>query len=87
MRTAQSVTKQAAQRVYRERVPHYPLPLSAVPAAGPRGPIGPIAQRSPSAAARFIATDTRSERSPRTRRRPQPDDARPAAAPSGSSTS
>jgi hypothetical protein len=24
------VTKGAAQRVYRERVPHYPLPLSAV---------------------------------------------------------
>ena len=26
-----SVTKAAVQRVYRERVPHYPLPLSAVP--------------------------------------------------------
>ena len=61
-----SVTKHAAQRVYRERVPHYPLPLSAVPARVPEaGPIGPIAQAFTVGRARFIATDTRSERSPR----------------------
>ena len=61
-----SVTKGAAQRVYRERVPHYPLPLSAVPAGVPgAGPIGPIAQAFTVGRARFIVTDTRSERTPR----------------------
>jgi phosphodiesterase/alkaline phosphatase D-like protein len=61
-----SVTKAAAQRVYRERVPHYPLPLSAVPAGVPgAGPLGPIAQAFTVGRARFIVTDTRSERTPR----------------------
>ena len=60
-----SVTKGAAQRVYRERVPHYPLPLSAVPAGVPgAGPIGPIAQAFTVGRARVIVTDTRSERTP-----------------------
>jgi alkaline phosphatase D len=61
-----SVTKAAVQRVYRERVPHYPLPLSAVPrdAAPAAGPIGPIAQAFSIGRARIIVTDTRSERTP-----------------------
>jgi len=60
-----SVTKGAAQRVYRERVPHYPTPLSAVPAGVPgAGPHGPIAQAFTVGRARFIVTDTRSERTP-----------------------
>src|SRR4029078_10282065 len=62
-----SVTKGAAQRVYRERVPHSPLPLSAVPIGGPGAdPIGPIAQSFTAGRARFIVTDTRSERTPTT---------------------
>jgi len=61
-----SVTKGAAQRVYRERVPHYPLPLSAVPAGVPGAdPIGPIAQAFTVGRARIIVTDTRSDRTPR----------------------
>jgi phosphodiesterase/alkaline phosphatase D-like protein len=61
-----SVTRAAAQRVYRERVPHYPLPLSAVPAGAPpgAGPLGPIAQAFTVGRARIIVTDTRSERTP-----------------------
>jgi phosphodiesterase/alkaline phosphatase D-like protein len=61
-----SVTRGAVQRVYRERVPHYPLPLSAVPRSAPAGtgPIGPIAQAFTVGRARFLVSDTRSERSP-----------------------
>ena len=60
-----SVTKGAAQRVYRERVPHYPLPLSTGLGATPgAGPIGPIAQAFTVGRARVIVTDTRSERTP-----------------------
>jgi phosphodiesterase/alkaline phosphatase D-like protein len=61
-----SVTKAAVQRVYRERAPHYPLPLSAVrPDAVPgTGPLGPIAQAFTVGRARIIVTDTRSERTP-----------------------
>jgi alkaline phosphatase D len=61
-----SVTKAAVQRVYRERVPHYPLPLSAVPggAAPGTGPLGPIAQAFTVGRARVIVSDTRSERTP-----------------------
>ncbi|MEO5824247.1 MAG: alkaline phosphatase D family protein, partial [Vicinamibacteraceae bacterium] len=61
-----SVTRAAAQRVYRERVPHYPLPLSAIPPNAPPGvgPIGPIAQAFTIGRARVIVTDTRSERTP-----------------------
>jgi alkaline phosphatase D len=61
-----SVTKAAVQRVYRERVPHYPLPLSAVPpdAAPGTGPLGPIAQAFSIGRARVIVSDTRSERTP-----------------------
>jgi phosphodiesterase/alkaline phosphatase D-like protein len=58
-----SVTKGSAQRVYRERVPHYPLPLSAVP-IGPASGTGPIAQAFTVGRARVIVTDTRSERTP-----------------------
>jgi phosphodiesterase/alkaline phosphatase D-like protein len=61
-----SITKAAAQRVYRERVPHYPLPLSAVPAGAPpgSGSLGPVAQAFTVGRARVIVTDSRSERTP-----------------------
>ncbi len=61
-----SMTRAAVQRVYRERVPHYPLPLSSVApgAAAGAGPLGPIAQAFTVGRARIIATDTRSERTP-----------------------
>jgi alkaline phosphatase D len=67
-----SVTKAAAQRVYRERVPHYPLPLSAAAKGAPAGalPIGPIAQAFDVGRARVIVTDGRSERTPQ--RAPDP---------------
>jgi phosphodiesterase/alkaline phosphatase D-like protein len=58
-----SVTKGAVQRVYRERVPHYPLPLSAQPIGVAAG-TGPIAQAFTVGRARVIVTDTRSERTP-----------------------
>jgi len=58
-----SVTKASAQRVYRERVPHYPLPLSAAPIGVAAG-TGPIAQAFTVGRARVIVTDTRSERTP-----------------------
>jgi phosphodiesterase/alkaline phosphatase D-like protein len=61
-----SITKLAVQRVYRERVPHYPLPLTAVPPGTAPGtaPIGPIAQAFTVGRVRVIVTDTRSERTP-----------------------
>jgi phosphodiesterase/alkaline phosphatase D-like protein len=61
-----SPSKPAVQRVYRERVPHYPLPLSAPPADAPSNalPIGPVAQAFTVGRARVIVTDTRAERSP-----------------------
>jgi phosphodiesterase/alkaline phosphatase D-like protein len=61
-----SITKGSAQRVYRERVPHYPLPLSAVPPGAPpgTGPLGPVAHAFTVGRARVIVTDTRSERTP-----------------------
>lgn len=58
-----SVTKASAQRVYRERVPHYPLPLSATLLGSAAG-TGPIAQAFTVGRARVIVTDTRSERTP-----------------------
>ena len=61
-----SITRGSAQRVYRERVPHYPLPLSAVPPDAPPGTglLGPIAHAFTVGRARVIVTDTRSERTP-----------------------
>ena len=61
-----SVTKHAVQRVYRERVPHYPLPLTAVPPKAPPGtpPLGPVAQAFTVGRVRVLVTDTRSERTP-----------------------
>jgi len=61
-----SVTKAAAQLVYRERVPHYPLPLSTPAKGAPAGAphVGPIAQAFDVGRARVIVTDGRSERTP-----------------------
>lgn len=61
-----SPSRPAIHRVYRERVPHYPLPLSAPPPDAPPGAplIGPVAQAFDVGRARVIVTDTRSERSP-----------------------
>jgi alkaline phosphatase D len=61
-----SPSRPAIQRVYRERVPHYPLPLSAPPPGMPADtpPIGPVAQAFSVGRTRVIVTDTRSERSP-----------------------
>jgi phosphodiesterase/alkaline phosphatase D-like protein len=61
-----SITKAAVQRVYRERVPHYPLPLTAVPpgAAPGTAPVGPVAHAFTVGRVRVLVTDTRSERTP-----------------------
>ena len=61
-----SRTAAAVQRVYRERVPHYPLPLTGVRRDAPPGapPLGPVAQAFTIGRARVIVTDTRSERTP-----------------------
>ena len=56
-----SPSKSAASRAYREAVPHYPLPPGAD---------GPIYQAFTVGRVRFLLTDTRSARSPRT----DPDD-------------
>jgi phosphodiesterase/alkaline phosphatase D-like protein len=55
-----SPTKAAAQQVYRETVPHYPLELGAAP-------LGRINQAFSVGRVRVIVTDTRSERTPATR--------------------
>jgi phosphodiesterase/alkaline phosphatase D-like protein len=52
-----SPTKPAAQRVYRETVPHYPLELGDAP-------LGRINQAFSVGRVRVIVTDTRSERTP-----------------------
>lgn len=61
-----SPARAAVHRVYRERVPHYPLPLTAVPpgAAAGTAPLGPVAQSFTVGRVRVLVTDTRSERTP-----------------------